>query len=195
MKIGAVILAGGKSRRMGTDKAVLSYEGQSFLERIAKELDCFDEIILSANDDGHYVKFGLPVVKDIYPDCGPLGGLHAGLCSCTSDALFCITCDVPLFKVSLAEYLCSKSEDDFDAVVPVSKDGHMHPLCAVYKKTAAEIFEKQILSKKFKIIDAYAFMKVCYVPLEEIDNADTYLFNVNTPEEFAQLNTLTKQTI
>ncbi len=190
MKIGAVILVGGKSRRMGTNKAVLPYEGQSFLGRISKELGGFEEIILSTSDDKQYEEYGLPVVKDIYPNCGPISGLHAALCACKSDALFCIPCDVPLFKLSLAEYICSKVEAGYDAVVPISKDGHMHPLCAVYKKSAVDIFEKQIHSKEFKIIDAYEQMKVNFIPLEESTHAEKYLINVNTPEEFARLNTV-----
>jgi len=186
MKIGAVILSGGKSRRMGTDKAVLSYEGQSFLDRISEELKGFDEIMLSIGNDKQYKNVCLSVIKDIYPGCGPLSGLHAALCTCKSDALFCISCDVPLFKLSLAEYICSMVEENFDAVVPVSKDGHMHRLCAVNKKSAADIFEEQILLKKYKIIDAYEYLKVLYIPLEETK----YLFNVNTPEEFAKLSTI-----
>ena len=194
MKIGAVILAGGKSRRMGKDKASLSYEGQRFIMRIAEELECFDEIILSANDSSLYEDSDLTIVKDIYPDCGPLGGLHAALCSCKSDALFCIPCDVPLFKLSLAEYVCSMAKEDVDAVVPVSKDGHMHPLCAVYKKTAAPVFEKQLILKKYKIIDAYEFMNVRYIPLET-NFVERYLFNVNTPEDYEQLRDLPKLTV
>jgi molybdopterin-guanine dinucleotide biosynthesis protein A len=189
MKIGAVILAGGKSLRMGTDKAVLSYEGQSFLDCISKELRSFDERILSINDGRQYEECGFHVVKDIFPDCGPISGLHAALCACKSDALFCIPCDVPLFRLSLADYICSKAEEKYDAVIPVFKDGHIHPLCAVYKKTAVDIFEKQILSKKYKIMDAHEFMNIRYIPLEAIGNAEKYLFNVNTPEEFEQLKT------
>lgn len=189
MRIGALILAGGRSRRMGTDKACLSFEGQSFIMRIAEELKIFDEIILSVNDSRPYGDCGLTIVKDIYPDCGPLGGLHAALCSCKSEALFCIPCDVPLFKLSLAEYVCSMAMENVDAVVPVSKDGHMHPLCAVYKKTAAAVFERQLMLKKCKIIDAYEFMNVRYIPLET-DCAEKYLFNVNTPEDYALLRNL-----
>lgn len=190
MKIGAVILAGGRSSRMGTDKALLSFEGESFLMRIISELKNFDEIILSTSDDRQYDDCRLPVVKDIFPRCGPLSGLHAALSSCKSDALFCIPCDLPLFKLSLAEYICSMADDNYDAIVPISKDGHMHPLCAVYKKSAAEIFEKQILLQRYKIIDAYEFMKVRYIPLDEEKAPEKYLFNVNTPQEYAELKSL-----
>lgn len=192
MKIGAVILAGGKSLRMGTDKAALSFEGQSFVMRIAGELKSFDEVILSANDDRPYKACALPIVKDVFPGCGPISGLHAALSSCKSDALFCTPCDVPLFKFSLAEYVCAiaKENADADAVVPISKDGHMHPLCAVYKKDAAAVFEKQIKRKKYKIIDAYEYMKVCYIPLDNEESTEKYLFNVNTPSEYAKLKSL-----
>ena len=187
MKIGAVILAGGKSNRMGCDKAVLSFEGQSFLARIIKELEGFDEIVLSTNNAEQYGAYGLPVVKDIFTDCGPIGGLHATLSFCKSDALFFVSCDTPLFEGALAAYLCAKAGSDIDAVVTVSRDGFMHPLCAVYKKSAAAVFEKQILSGQNKIVDAYNQMKMRYVPLANTPYAETLLYNVNTPEEFARL--------
>lgn len=189
MDIGAVILAGGKSRRMGTDKAALRFEGRSFLERVTAELKGFDEIILSTNDEYRYEKAGLTVVKDIYRDCGPLGGLHAALSACKSDALFCMTCDLPLFKRSFAEYMCSAADESLDALVPISKDGLLYPLCAVYKKTAAVEFEKQLIKKRNKVLDAYRLMKVSYIHLPEAYE-EMLSFNVNTPQEYARLKTL-----
>lgn len=190
MNIGAVILAGGKSCRMGSDKAALRFGGQSFLERAISALEGFDEIILSTNNRAPYDAYGLPVVNDIYPGCGPIGGLHAALSACSSDALFCVTCDMPLFEAPLAAHLCAQFRADLDAVVAVSRDGYLHPLCAVYRKTAAAVFERQIRAGRNKITDAYTQMRVRYAPLADTPYADTLLLNVNTPEELAQLRTV-----
>lgn len=184
MRIGAVILAGGKSRRMGTDKAELLIDNQIFLDKIALELTDFDELLVSVGSKDHLAETKYQTVADKYPDCGPIGGLQSALSVCTSDALFAISCDVPLFKSCLAQFLCSKMSDDYDAVIALSPEGFFHPLCAVYKKSVADIFEKFILSGDYKILNAYEQMKICSVPVEDFEDL---LLNVNTPEEYERL--------
>ena len=187
MRFGAVILVGGKNSRMGADKAALVYQGQSFLERLLKELSWFDEILLSTGGGKDIFQgLGLPIIRDIYPGCGPIGGLHAALTACESDALFVTACDMPLLTKSLTEYLCSKLVD-VDAVVATTTDGHIHPLCAVYKKTTAAVFEKLILSGNYKIMDALESLTLCYAPISEAGFSDAMMLNVNTPDDYAAL--------
>ena len=187
MRCGAVILAGGNSSRMGADKAALVYQGRSFLQRIVEELSFIDEILLSADEGRGFESLGLRIVGDIYPGCGPISGLHAALSACESDALFVTPCDMPLITRSLPEYLCSKLEDGFDAVVAQSADGRIHPLCAVYRTTAAAVFQRMILSGNYKIVDAFAKMKVCYVTISEAGISDEMMLNINTPDDYAAL--------
>lgn len=189
MRIGAVILAGGKSRRMGTDKAELLIDNQIFLDKIASELSAFDELLVSVGSKDHLAETKYQTVADKYPDCGPIGGLQSALSVCTSDALFAISCDVPLFKAVLAQFICSKMSDDFDAVIALSPEGFFHPLCAVYKKSVADIFEKFILLGDYKILNAYEQMKIFRVPVEDFEDL---LLNVNTPEEYECLISKTK---
>ena len=184
MRIGAVILAGGKSLRMGTDKAELLIDNQIFLDKISSELSDFDELLVSVGSKHNHIGTKYQTVADKYPDCGPIGGLQSALSVCTSDALLAISCDVPLFKASLAQFVCSKMSEDYDAVIALSPEGFFHPLCAVYKKSVADIFEKFILSGDYKILNAYEQMKICRVPIEDFEDL---LLNVNTPEEYEHL--------
>lgn len=109
MKIGCAILAGGKSSRMGTDKALLEYEGKQFIRQIAEELSWFDERIIARGSNGGFgdeLEREWTVIPDIYPEHGPIGGLHAVLSACESDALFVVTCDMPLIESELVRELC-----------------------------------------------------------------------------------------
>jgi len=174
---------------MGIDKAKLLYEGQSFLERLLHELLSFEEVLLSAAGSVGSEKFkgfGRRVLSDIYPNIGPIGGLHAALSVCESDALFAVACDMPLLKKSLHKYLCAKIED-FDAVVAVSSDGNTHPLCAVYKKSMASVLEKQILNGNYSVKEALTKMHVCFVPIFKAGISDSAMININTPGEYAAL--------
>ena len=99
MKIGCAILAGGKSSRMGTDKALLEYDGKQFIMQIAEELAWFNERIIARGSNsgfGDEIECNWKVIPDIFPDHGPISGLHVALSCCESDALFVVTCDMPL---------------------------------------------------------------------------------------------------
>ena len=111
LKIGCVILAGGKSSRMGEDKALLKYEGKFFVEKIAEELYFFEEKIVARGNNPEledFVKKNFwKVIPDEYENHGPLGGLHAALEKCDSDALFVVTCDIfGLFSTLLFCAIC-----------------------------------------------------------------------------------------
>lgn len=185
-KTGAVILAGGSSRRMGTHKADLKLEGRTFLERITRELETFDEVLLSLGNKNRY-EGSLMVVEDRYPGCGPMGGLHAALKICRSDALLAVACDMPLFEQGLADYITGFISSDYDAFVTATRDGNVHPLCAVYKKNAAEILEKMLNAENFRMMDALKQMKVKYVTLLHSVYPDTLLTNVNSLSEYSAL--------
>jgi len=187
MKFGAVILCGGKSRRMGTDKARLTINGVPFLERIAFELREFEELLISVDSIENHPQTVYPSVVDLYPNCGPLGGIHAALSACESDALLALSCDLPLFSHELGEYLCLQLSPDADAVVPITSDGRLHPLCAVYRKTALPVFEQQLKTGNFRMRDAIADLNVVYLPMAQTPCSEKWLENVNTLNEYIAL--------
>lgn len=189
MNCGAVILAGGKSRRMGRDKAQLSLSGMSFLERLARELRGFSELLISVDRLEHHtaaVEFGV-VVEDLWPDCGPLGGLYAALDACKSDALVAVPCDVPLFTGELAEalYRCLKEGGaETDAVIVRTNDGRIHPLCGVYRKRCRSMLRQCLDEKELRMQHALSRMQI----KEFAADVQSWRFkNVNTPEDFASL--------
>ena len=126
---GALLLAGGASRRMGRDKAALPWRGGTFLERIAGELAGFPERYLSANLENCPLPPPWQLVADRFPGCGPLAGLHAGLCVCRSPWLVAVSCDLPLLQRPLVEWLARQAAPPYGAVVPRDQAGRIHPLC------------------------------------------------------------------
>lgn len=185
MKLGCVILAGGKSSRMGKDKAFLIWNGESFIERLTKEMDVFEEKMIAHGNRREITDTGWPVVEDIYPDRGPIGGLHAALTNCESDALFCVTCDVPLVQRSLVSFLYQYMDETTDAIIPIAEDGKVHPLCAIYRKKTSSAFLKKIEEGNNRIMSAFEHMNVKYVSLDEKHSKQ--LHNINTKEDYQRL--------
>ena len=186
MRFGAVILCGGKSLRMGRDKAELEFEGQTFLDHIAEELSGFDELIISIDSFEKHPMIKLKALTDIFPDCGPMGGIHTALSGCKSDALFVVPCDMPLIKREFAEYLCSQLNEETDAVVPITSDGHLHPLCAVYKKQTAAVLEKHLKAGDYKMLNPFKELRVKYISVDLSDCSEVLLHNINTPHEYQE---------
>lgn len=206
MNIGCVILAGGKSTRMGTDKALLKYEGKYFIEQISDELLWFEERIVARGNNCNFsktIETMWKVIPDFYPDHGPIGGLHAALSTCRSEALFVVTCDMPLVKSELARRLCAVMQtadtgemwedmdgehvEAYDAVISVGDDGKIHPLCGVYRKSVLPILEEQIVSGQNRVMEALKKMRVKYVTIDSSVEAQQ-LSNINTPKDYEKLN-------
>lgn len=185
MRIGAVVLCGGKSSRMGPPKPFLTIEGETFLQRILSQLQDFDEILLSVNG---FEQWGPPqyrTVIDQEPNCGPMGGLHAALSACDSDALLAVSRDIPLFCAELSDILREAMESNVGAVIPVTPDGWCHPLCTVYHKALWPVFQTCLQSGKYKLLDALRQMHVRYIPV--VGPLAACLKNVNTLEDYAYL--------
>ena len=186
-KIGAVILAGGKSRRMGENKAFLTVNGKTFLEQISSELNGFDEILLSVDNAQKYSGENIKMVEDIYPQCGPIGGIYSALRSCRSDYLLALGCDMPLFQKDLAHYLMTFVDDFYDAFVLVDREECVQPQCAIYSVRAADVLEAQIKSSNYRLRDALEKLRVRRIPLRYSIFPDDITRGANTPEEYAAL--------
>ena len=198
MKIGCAILAGGKSSRMGTDKALLEFEGKQFITQIAEELSWFDERIIARGGNSRLegeLEREWTVIPDFYPDHGPIGGLHAALSACESDALFVVTCDMPLIESELVRELCNfmqetdfdeKRVDAYDVVISVGEGGKIHPLCGVYRKSVVPVLEEQILSGRNRVMEALKRLRVNYVTVDSPAGA-RQLANINTPQDYEKL--------
>ena len=186
--ITGVILVGGKSRRMGRDKAFLPWNGAPLFERVLRIFrESFATVLLAGGDAERYGGYGLPIIPDIYPGSA-LGGLYSGLCHAADQHVFVASCDMPYPSAGLLRYLCSLKAG-YDCVVPETAQS-FEPLFAVYAKSALPAMLDLLESGNFRIYDLYPRLRTRYVGSEEMApfaDGGRSLINVNTPGEFALL--------
>lgn len=184
----AIILAGGKNSRMGTNKALLEIESRQLIRRIADELaGDFAKIIIVANDPGPYKDFGCKVTGDIIPGRGPLGGIHAGLTASPYRLNFVTACDMPFIKGPLAAHMVART-GDADALVP-RIDDKWQPLFAVYSRDCLQAIEDCLDRDRCKVTAFYPAVRVNYIEedvVRKFSAPDRLFFNINTPDELAR---------
>ena len=184
MKLTAIILAGGKSSRMGAHKGGLVLDGRTFTEIIADELKKLTaDVRVSCTEKTENVPPDCGKVFDIYENCGPMGGLHAALKNCDADALIVSACDTPLIKAELYQLLLDNL-GGHDGIIAVSDD-HTHPLTAVYRRKMADIFEEYLKEGNYRLMRALDKADIVQYNLPET-MADM-VKNINTPEEYEEI--------
>ena len=180
-----VLLAGGQSRRMGRNKALIPLQGSPMIARLAGEAGRLtDQILISANDTPVYESLGLPIVPDIYSGQGPLAGLHAAMIHSERPLLLALACDLPSVKESFLRLLVRVAEG-CDAVIPVTSDGRPHPLCAVYRRSCLTAIERNLQAGVNKITDALRSLNVNWLPEGPTNFRAEDIYNLNTPEDLA----------
>jgi molybdopterin-guanine dinucleotide biosynthesis protein A len=188
-KITGIILSGGKSTRMGENKAFIQIEGVPIIKRIYdlfKQL--FQEVIIVTNQKELFSNFDSKIYSDLIPGKGALGGLYTGIVFSSSHHSFCVACDMPFIRESVVQYLIENIDDE-DVIVPRTKDG-LQPLHAIYSKNCAEPIRKIIEEGKSKIIDLYRQVNVKIVDEKDflcLDPGRASFINVNTHEELLSI--------
>lgn len=185
-QVGIFVLAGGKSSRMGRDKAFVTLHGQSLL---ARALETARALTRDVHIVGQAAKFGSfgPVVEDVFPGCGPLGGIHAALRASSSDLSLILAVDLPFVTAELLRLLIARAEQSSALVTTVQTQEGWQPLCAVYRREFADAAEAALRAGRYRI-DSLFDERVCAVSEEELQAAgfSTALFrNLNTPEDLA----------
>jgi molybdopterin-guanine dinucleotide biosynthesis protein A len=178
----AIILAGGKSSRMGTDKGMLSINGRTMLEHICKQLrGTFNQILTSAGDTEKYSFAGLEVVRDKTPDQGPLMGIASALEASANEINFVVACDIPHINMDCVRKMLIEAKGA-DIVVPTTGDRKYEPLFAVYRKSALDAIKRTLREGKRKISDGFDKCKVKCIDLRKAD----WLININTLAEYKE---------
>jgi molybdopterin-guanine dinucleotide biosynthesis protein A len=189
------ILAGGRSRRMGSDKGLLPFGGRRLIEVVLETLrPLFPEIIIVANEPAAYAAFGVPVMTDRFPGHGPLGGIHAALCASRSPHTFCIACDMPFPNSAVITHLVSLAPG-YDAVVPHSREGY-EPLHAVYGWSCLTPVEAMLHARRLRVDALFAAVRVRFVDATELsplDPTERWFTNVNTPDDLEAARRLLKE--
>ncbi len=180
----AIILAGGKSLRMGRDKAMLPVSGRPMLDHVVNRLKpLFEEIIVSAGDSEKYDIPGARVVPDEVPGQGPLMGVASALLASGNDLNFIVACDMPEIDGRLVREMLAAAEG-FDGVVPVDREGRVEPLFAVYNKSVLPTIRDLLASGQRRIVAMYPHHDIRRFPLE--GRAGNGLKSLNTMRDYEE---------
>ncbi len=179
------ILTGGKSSRMGADKALLEFNGQTLLARAVEALRGASLDFAIVGDPEKYAGYG-DVVQDVFVGCGPLAGIHAALQHSPAELNLVLAVDMPFVSSALIQFLLDVA-GNCGAVVTVPRAGRgFQPLCAVYRRDFAAFAEEALRAGKYKIDALFAVTSVRIVEESEFAAAgfdERNFFNVNTPED------------
>lgn len=184
--IAAFILAGGRSSRMGADKAFLELAGKPLIVRAVEVARGAVPEVKIVGDRRKFAAFG-PVIEDVYRDRGPLGGIHAALTGSAAEWNLILGVDLPFVPAQFLKYLLMRAESSGATVTVPSVGGHFQPLCAVYSKAFLLYAEHALSAGKNKIDQLFREVTLCSVSEEDLtaNGFDASIFrNLNTPEEW-----------
>ena len=186
-----VILAGGASLRMQSDKSLLPLQGARFIDHVHGALDeLFEEILIVTNCPENYPDIACRKVPDIHVGKGVLAGIHSALWHASNDNAFVVACDMPFINPQLVRAICIE-EDPADVILPVHPRGS-EPLHALYRRSCIEAIAEQLEAGQKRITSFFPQVQVRNLPAEfwqGLDPQGLSFRNINTPEEYFQLRT------
>ena len=185
----AYVLAGGKSTRMGRDKAFLELGGQSLLARAVATARGLTQNVVIVGNEVKFAAFG-SVVEDVYQERGPLGAIHAALTSSVTELNFVLAVDMPFVEEEFARWLIGEARLSENVVTVPRAGGRLHPLCAVYRKNFAEIAQRSLEAGENKIDRLFSEVSTRVIEEEGLVSAgfSPGMFrNVNTREEWEEV--------
>ena len=187
-----IILAGGKSSRMGEDKGLVLLNGKPMVQYIIEVLkEVVSDIIIISNNES-YTKFGIPVYADIIKDKGPVGGIYTGLYHSKTELNFCISCDVPIISSDFILWLLKRSGKSY-ITLPMYKD-KVHQMIGVYSKQVSSNFKESTEKGHLKLSQVNSDMACEIIDIEkEYANFDELIFsNINTKNELRSITNESK---
>lgn len=180
------ITAGGKSSRMGADKAWLLFDDQPLICRVIAAVEqVTSEIAIIANVPG-YERLGLPIFADENPGIGPLEAVRTALSNSRKDRVLLVACDLPFVTPGLFQFLLKLSADH-QIVVPMAANGMLEPLCAIYSKSVLPAATQLIHSGERKVSSLFDQAATRFVRFDEMSflrHADYFFDNINTPDDY-----------
>ncbi|MCF0105931.1 MAG: molybdenum cofactor guanylyltransferase [Holdemanella sp.] len=180
MEIAVVILTGGKSTRMGMDKAKLVIENQTFLERICDEFKEYPYRYISDCKNGNHSIDGYRTIWDEYENIGPMNGIISFFHQVNMDVVFVTSCDMPYMKKEIVEKLYAYL-NEYDGVF-VKENDHLHPLGGIYTRKMVERIEQQIMNKKYSLYTCIKNSNVCILDIDAIKIDKKMYLNINNRE-------------
>lgn len=191
--VSGIILAGGKSRRMGgAPKALIPFGGRPLIETIAEVMgSVLPDCLVVTNTPELYRFLGLPMVGDVYPDGGSLGGIFSGLRAVPGEYGFAVACDMPFLSAGLIRHMAERAGEG-DVLVP-DAGGELQTLHAVYGKRCLGPMERLLRAGRLKITGFFPEVRVIMLSDAEVarfEDPTLAFMNLNTPEERARAEAL-----
>jgi molybdopterin-guanine dinucleotide biosynthesis protein A len=191
----AFIIAGGKSSRMGQDKAFLVLEGKTLIDHAIAQAKSIAEEVFIVGPAATFSAYGR-IVKDIFPGCGPLGGIHAALRRSRSEYSLVLPLDMPLVTPEFLRFMLQKAlTTQATVTVPRAHDGYQ-PLCAIYRSSFAELAEAALKQNRCRIDALFPADSTCIIGAEEMqqNGFDPRMFdNLNSPEDYERVAAMRSQ--
>jgi molybdopterin-guanine dinucleotide biosynthesis protein A len=192
LDVTAFVLAGGKSSRMGSDKAFVRLEDETLLAHALKVGAAVAGEVLIVGDAKKFAAFGR-VVEDVYSDRGPLGGIHGALSSSTTELNLILAVDLPFVDAKFLEYLLLRARESGAMVTVPRAGGGLQPLCAAYQGGFADVAGESLRDGQNKIDSLFERIAICVIEEDELVRAgfSVEMFrNLNTPQELEQARSL-----
>lgn len=186
IKLTCGILAGGLSSRMGSNKALLKYRNETFLERSVREFCALGRVLVSEAYAGEYTLPGVEYVIDEHKEIGPVEGIYQVLEAADTDYVFVCAVDMPFLKRELAEYMAEYISSDYDCYV-LKDETHIHPLCAIYSKRLLPLIKSLIEQGQYRLMAILNQARTKYISLEYTVFDKKLVHNVNTKEELLKV--------
>ncbi len=192
-QVGAVILAGGKSRRFGRDKALYPFRGRPLIANMVEVVEKItNDILIITNSPQSFDFLPYPKYRDLIPESGPLGGIYTGLYYSQNRLNIVLPCDMPFVTPACLRYLVENS-NGYDVTVPYH-NGLQEPLCAVYSRDCLPFIKTQIESKDYQVFQFYDKVKTQRLLFDS--KLDFYhhrlFFNINSQKDLAEENIIVK---
>ena len=185
-KVTAVVLAGGKSSRMGQAKALLAFDGESLIAHVVRALKrMFAEVVIVAAPDQELPPLAATLVRDEVAYQGPVGGIYYGLRAAGGEICFITSCDAPFLDAALIAYLIAQIPA-YDVVVPYWEERYQ-PLHAVYRKSVLPLLKEQLERGELRPVYLFDKVRTRKVDEDEIKSFDPYglsFLNMNTPQDY-----------
>lgn len=177
------ILAGGKSNRMGTDKALLEVHSEPLLGRMKKLIYPFCNQVFISGSNPKYSGFDAPLIPDVFSECGPISGLYSCLKFSSSGWNLIVSVDSPFVNEELFSFLISNATD-CDCVIPQHESG-VEPLIGIYHKKSIPVIEEMIHAGEFKLMNLLTKLNTKYLDCNPlILKYPRLFFNINRLEDF-----------
>lgn len=188
-RITPCILAGGKSRRMGRNKAFVQLGEQALIEIIVEKVTGIftAKPVIITNQPEDYAYLGCAMIGDIIKDKGPLGGIHAGLMSAPTPYIFVFTCDMPFVDDTFVRYMLNRLSQE-DILIPRHEEC-VEPLHAIYSKRCLPAIEARLYADQRQVQSFFTAVNVTYISQAEMQAlklAEQYFLNVNTVDDLAK---------